>query len=400
MVQAARPEIAENDGNAALLARAGPGRIDDAAVPADAQVVAASGTAVETRARRRLGRRPALDGVRGLAVLLVVADHAHVPLGELWIGVELFFVLSGFLITSLLLEELDRTGRISMRAFYARRARRILPALALLTAAVAAVSLGAHQLQDRWPLCAQLATTWTFTANFTAWLAGAPLGAFTSTWSLSSEEQFYLLWPPVLVAAHRAGWRAPRLLAILATAIAVLIAGAWVTTGQVTSAEPYYSPVGRGAELLIGCALAVAWRSGLIPRVLAARVAGPIALAGCGGLIALGTLNIALDYEAVYISAALFGAVLLLGLLDHQDRLLHRCFAWGPLRYVGRISYGLYIYNDAASRLLHHNLPDSPWWQITPLLLAASLTAAALSYHLIEARFLRRVRISAGRLAG
>ena len=95
---------------------------------------------------RRLGRRPALDGFRGLAVLLVIFDHAHLPLRAAWIGVDLFFVLSGFLITSLLLEESAGTGGIALRAFYARRARRILPALALLTLAVAAVALTAHQL--------------------------------------------------------------------------------------------------------------------------------------------------------------------------------------------------------------------------------------------------------------
>ncbi|HEY3871384.1 MAG TPA: acyltransferase [Actinocrinis sp.] len=129
MVQAARPENAENDGSAVLLAQ----------TPA-----------------RRLGRRPALDGVRGLAVLLVVGDHAHVPLGELWIGVELFFVLSGFLITSLLIEELDRTGRISVRSFYARRARRILPdrpwwqiTPLLLAASIAAAALSYHLIEAR-----------------------------------------------------------------------------------------------------------------------------------------------------------------------------------------------------------------------------------------------------------
>jgi peptidoglycan/LPS O-acetylase OafA/YrhL len=326
--------------------------------------------------------------MRGLAVLLVIGDHAHIPLGDLWIGVELFFVLSGFLITSLLLEELDRTGRISVRRFYTKRARRILPALGLLTVAVAIVSLGAHQLQDRWPLWAQVITTWTFSANVIAWLAGAPLGAFTSTWSLSCEEQFYLLWPPALAALHRAGWRAPRILGALAAAAIALAVGAWLATARVTSAAPYYSPLGRGAELLIGCALAVAWRGGLIPRFLTAHVAGPAALAGCGGLVALGTTNVALSDEIIYISAALFAAVLLLGLLDHEGSALHRCFAWRPLRYIGRISYGLYLYNDAASRLLHHNLPDWQWWEIAPLLLAASLAAAAVSYHIIESRFL------------
>jgi peptidoglycan/LPS O-acetylase OafA/YrhL len=91
----------------------------------------------------------------------------------------------------------------------------------------------------------------------------------------------------------------------------------------------------------------------------------------------------------VYLSAALCGAVLLVNLLEYEGRVLHRCFSWAPLHYTGRISYGLYLYNDAVSRLLHHNLPGASWWLITPLLLIGSYACAALSYRYAEARFLR-----------
>ncbi|HEU5426960.1 MAG TPA: acyltransferase [Actinocrinis sp.] len=345
---------------------------------------------------RRLGRRPALDGFRGLAVLLVIFDHAHLPLRAAWIGVDLFFVLSGFLITSLLLDEAARTGGIALRGFYARRARRILPALALLTLGVAAVSLTAHQLQDRWPLWEQAAATWTFAANAVVWLGGAPLGAFTATWSLACEEQFYLLWPLVLRGALRRGRgrdRGPgRLLVLLLAAAVVLAAAGWAVSasGVAPSADVFFNPLERGAELLLGCALAVAWRHRLLPRALeeaSTRVA-LLALAGLGVL----AWRAPLGTQGTYLLAAVCSALVLHGLLGERPGALAAAFSFRPLRYTGTVSYGLYLYNDAVSRLLHHNLPGRGWPVIAPLLIAGSFACAAVSYRYVEVRFLRRRR--------
>jgi peptidoglycan/LPS O-acetylase OafA/YrhL len=339
---------------------------------------------------RRLGRRPALDGFRGLAVLLVIADHAHLPLRAAWIGVDLFFVLSGFLITSLLLEESARTGGIALRGFYARRARRILPALALLTVLVAAVSLTAHQLLDRWPLWEQAAATWTFAANAVVWLGGAPLGAFTATWSLACEEQFYLLWPLVLRGALRRGRGPRRLLAWLLCAALVLAAAGWAVgaSGAAPGADVFFDPLGRGAELLTGCALAVAWRHRLLPRALEAA-SGPVALPA---VAALGVLawRAPLGTRGTYLAAAVCSALVLHGLLRERPGRLAAAFSFRPLRYTGTVSYGLYLYNDAVSRLLHHNLPGAGWPVIAPLLLAGSFACAAVSHRYVESRFLRR----------
>ncbi|HEU5331723.1 MAG TPA: acyltransferase [Actinocrinis sp.] len=341
---------------------------------------------------RRLGRRPALDGLRGLAVLLVIFDHAHLPLRAAWIGVDLFFVLSGFLITSLLLEESARTGAIALRGFYARRARRILPALALLTLAVVAVALTAHQLLDRWSVWAQAAATWTFVANAVVWLGGAPLGAFTPTWSLACEEQFYLLWPLVLRTALRRDRGPRRLLAWLLAAAVVLATAGWAVsaTGVAPSADVFFNPLERGAELLLGCALAVAWRHRLIPHALE-RASTPVAVLALAGLGAL-AWSAPLGTEGTYLAAAVCSALLLHGLLGERPGALATAFSLRPLRYTGTVSYGLYLYNDAVSRLLHHNLPGRGWPVIAPLLLAGSFACAAVSYRYVEVRFLRRRR--------
>ncbi len=164
--------------------------------------------------RARLGYVPALDGVRAVAVLLVVACHAlSMPGG--FLGVEIFFVLSGFLITTLLLEERQAQGRLGLRSFYIRRVWRLYPALAALLAAWLVLSaLGLTPLPPAGEAVGVLVSG-TYLANAAnAWFFPLPIG-LQHLWSLALEEQFYLLWPPLLalVLYKRIGWRAriPRL---------------------------------------------------------------------------------------------------------------------------------------------------------------------------------------------
>jgi peptidoglycan/LPS O-acetylase OafA/YrhL len=172
----------------------------------------------------RLGHRPALDGIRGVAVVLVLARHIWPEGGAGMVGVDLFFVLSGFLITSLLIEEWVERGGISFTAFYARRALRLLPALyAMLTVFVACSLLFArgdrlvHALKS-----AGLAGTYlTGYAAFDNFFNSRPLGP---VWSLAVEEQFYLLWPLILWLALRRGWSLQRC-AVLAIGLAALDVG-------------------------------------------------------------------------------------------------------------------------------------------------------------------------------
>lgn len=144
-----------------------------------------------------MGRQPALDGIRGGAVLLVMLDHTG-ALGWGWVGVDVFFALSGFLITTLLFEERERNGRISLSAFYKRRARRLLPALFLLLAFVTIAQTRFGVFPSSWPLWQQLAATLLYVNNWVMATGRSPLGPLTLTWSLAQEEQFYLFWPVLL----------------------------------------------------------------------------------------------------------------------------------------------------------------------------------------------------------
>ncbi|MGI8547896.1 MAG: acyltransferase family protein, partial [Gemmatimonadaceae bacterium] len=178
--------------------------------------------------RAALGYRPELDGLRAVAVLGVMVFHSGVALTGGFLGVDMFFVLSGFLITALLMEEWQTGGSISLRAFYARRAIRLLPAL---LGVLAVLWLAVLFLGDRFKTspAIMLSTTgytlgymanWVMALHLDEW--PTPLGHF---WSLAVEEQFYLIWPVLLVTALTL--RAPRWLPIAALSVAILAIGAW-----------------------------------------------------------------------------------------------------------------------------------------------------------------------------
>ncbi len=188
----------------------------------DGRRPAALGVAVSTESSQskptwRLGHEPALDGLRGVAVAIIVAYHLDpraMPGGPL--GVDLFFVLSGFLITSVLIDEHASTGTIRVRAFYVRRARRLFPALAVFLVVVGSIMLGVHAWSD----FVTLGYVVGYVANY-AWNASHLAAPVQHCWSLSIEEQFYLVWPIVLVALlrFRSRWMTTVPVAVLVVAV-------------------------------------------------------------------------------------------------------------------------------------------------------------------------------------
>lgn len=310
----------------------------------------------------RLGYRPALDGLRGVAILLVVAQHALVPgfarSGS--VGVTLFFVLSGFLITTLLLEEQDWHGRISIGAFYVRRARRLLPALAAFLVVMATLSVPA----------VAIASAALYAANWVQ-VAGYAIDPLSHTWSLAVEEQFYLVWPVLFVAV---GLSRRWLLAGIAVAIGLRI-GAWMLTGD--RELTFFATATRADAILAGSLLAVtvrarAWQPG--PRLVTAAVA------------ALAVASVVPDYgflAFVGLPAATAGSVVLVGLAASSTP---RVLAWPSLVYIGAISYGLYLWHGP---LLYWARPTGSAAMIG-LGVVAAVAIAALSHRYVERPFLRR----------
>jgi peptidoglycan/LPS O-acetylase OafA/YrhL len=316
-----------------------------------------------------LGYVPALDGLRAVAITLVVTHHAFDWPSGGWLGVDLFFVLSGFLITTLLLE---RRGRESIGHFYQRRALRLLPALVLLLMVALAVDQS---------LFGMLAGLGYFSNLLMAGGHPAELPqSFSHLWSLAAEEQFYIVWPFVLYFAIRLGTRASFSIAAGAAIVSTVLAFVLFVVGA-SGYRLFYAPDTRAAPILVGCALAL----GLQIRPLSLRRLEIPALALVLGLV------LTMDYARLSVSGppillfALAGAVLIVRAL-HHDVGVSRVLSLAPFVFVGRISYSLYLWHWPLFVWLGvaggFELLDVP-------VIALAVVLAIGSHYLIERPFLR-----------
>src|SRR4051812_7000989 len=340
-----------------------------------------------------MAHRDDIQGLRALAVLLVVLGHARVPfLGGGFVGVDVFFVLSGFLITGLLLAEAERNGSISLVDFYVRRARRILPAAALTLVATALASLVLLNFVRARTAVGDSVHAAAFSANFRFAARGVdyfaqtdPPSPFLHFWSLSVEEQFYFVWPLLLSATLVVGARRRK---VLFAVLAALVAASLAWSVHATAAEPaaaYFSPFTRGWELGLGAGLAVA-------APLLERVPSAVRLvAGWAGLLAVATAATCFsDATPVPGFAALLptaGAALAVvaGMGAAQSRLAAgRALSLRPLGFAGDRSYAYYLWHwpvlILATEYAGHELPLA-----TRLaLLVAAFALACVSYALLE----------------
>lgn len=316
--------------------------------------------------RWRLGRRPALDGLRGVAVLLVVAYHVageKFPAGGI-VGVTAFFVLSGFLITSLLLEEHRSTGRVSLTAFYGRRARRLFPALALMLSIAVPIAL----LTGTVPPASAVAVVF-YSANW--WLlTGHHLGMLIHTWTLSSEEQFYLLWPVALLALRRT--RRPLL---LIGALALVPLAFLSQLSIAVSAD----------ALLLGCGLGVWMHDRPTPRPLPTAVI-PLALSA---MFAACWIHAAPIWATLASSAA--SLVVVYGIATGSAATL---LNGAPMRAIGRRSYGLYLWHlpILTVSLWIGTAAGLGYWQSVAVALPVVFGIVELSWRFVEQPFLRNAR--------
>jgi len=355
------------------------------------------------------GFRPDIEGLRGIAVALVVLFHAGLlsnsatQISGGFIGVDLFFVVSGFLITGLLIRERERTGRISMSRFYARRVRRILPAamVVLLVTFVAANSL--ITLVERPSVMQDGASAALSIANIrfamtTDYFHPVNYSPFLHFWSLGVEEQFYLVWPALMAIV---AWKAPRLGAAVALTIVVVasfIASLMITDSSTSTA--FYMLPTRAWQLGAGGLVAVgAGSMDRLPRAIRAAAGHLLAFTGWGALAALITAAFAIDsvttpYPGMAAIVPTIAGVLLI--VSGQERtgpgLLLRL---APVRFLGKISYSLYLWHWPFLIL-------GGIWLVGPLdtmstpqalaLAALAVPVSAASWLLIEEPF-RRGRI-------
>ena len=349
--------------------------------------------AADLQAKLHQTHIPALDGLRAIAVFLVIFYHfgfSRVPGGR---GVTAFFVLSGFLITWLLLKENERSGTVSLSGFYMRRVLRIFPAFYCYWALLIALLLATHKAIP-WP---HAWSSFFYTSNYYIALFGDPENGFSHTWSLAIEEQFYLLWPLAFL-----WWR--RNLARLTTYLVCIIGAVWLYRAalvfllKVDQVYIYAAFDTRLDHLMIGCLLAVVLKRGAFSSFwekACANVYLPLlTVVLLAGSIFFGELwyDRYRDVFGFAVEPLLF-AVLVVQLIRFCTSLPWRWIEWPVLRYLGRISYSLYLYQQITLYPVRKALAAQP--VIIQLAAAIILTVvvATASYYLIERPFLKLKKV-------
>ena len=331
--------------------------------------------------------RPDVQGLRAVAVLLVVASHVVAQPTGGYVGVDVFFVISGFLITGLLLREHARTGRVSLREFYARRVRRLLPAGVLALAATNVVAYLVFQGERATQTLTDAAWALGFLANVRFAAIGTdyfdearPPSPVQHYWSLAVEEQYYLVWPWLLLGLLLLVRGRRRVLFLLVAALAGA-SFAWSvvsTAGDPTAA--YFSTPARAWELGVGALLALALHSRLLPRLVPWAGAALTWL----GLAATAAAAVLLDEQTPFPGSAaalpVGGAALVLlgGTAGGRNPLLVNPVG----EYVGRISYSLYLWHWPAVVVGAALLPEGP--ERVAAVLGAAFALAIACHHLVE----------------
>jgi peptidoglycan/LPS O-acetylase OafA/YrhL len=335
-------------------------------------------------------RVTSLDGLRALAILGVLGVHAglgHLPGGHL--GVSVFFVISGYLITAQLVREFDERGRLDLRHFYRRRAARLFPALALCLAVAGTWALAHSSVRD---VAVGLGSAALYVGNVAAAITGGEhLADFEWSWTLSLEEQFYLLWPAaLLLVAFRRRWALGLLLA------GVLLSEVCRAVQPLVGATPgiYFAPHTRMSGLLLGAALALLpvrrWVTRLRPLSATLCCAAALGLVAAGYLVA--DVHSRVTY-VVWIPAIELAAALLVASSWHRaSPAMDRLLSLRPLAHLGRISYGVYLWNVPVLLAVRTMLgPDVRGSVSTLIAVPAILAVAQLSWTLLERPILRRV---------
>ena len=342
---------------------------------------------------------PALDGLRAISILLVLTVHlrliaphskAFLPLGG-FLGVDVFFVISGFLITSLLLAEHRQSGSISLKNFYYRRILRLFPALTavLLFACLVALVVGSFSALGLTNI--RLASTVFYFANWIRAYEGTDTWFLFHFWSLSVEEQFYLLWPALLLFLLRQQVSRKNIFLIVLAMIvtsAVLKPVLFLTGSSIN--RIYYGSDTRADSVLIGCASALLLSFGFIrPNERAPLIAGSLARASAIVLVAF--VCFAGDgFKPLYVGGltlvSLCCAAIIVYLILTPDGAVSGWLSSSPMQWMGKRSYGLYLWHWPMFEIARL-LPNEALTVFAGI--ALTFLAALLSYRYIEVPFLR-----------
>ncbi|AWB44044.1 acetyltransferase [Paenibacillus sp. CAA11] len=363
-----------------------------------------------------------LDGLRALAVIAVVIYHLNsswAPGGLL--GVSVFFVLSGYLITDILLAKKEELGHFDLKDFWLRRARRLLPAMLsmLLVVIFWAALFGRDHLsamRGDVPAALLYISNWWFIFHKVSYFDSfGPLSPLGHLWSLAVEEQFYLIWPLVLGIALYFGLKKGKLaLWMLGAALISALAMALLYSPGTDPSRVYYGTDTRIFSLLCGAALAAVWPSRKLKPSVSQSARNILDLAGAATLVAAGYMVLKTnEYQPFLYRGGLLllsiAAAVTVAAIAHPAGRLGQCLAWAPLRWIGVRSYGLYLWHYPVIVMTTPSVSTGPVSLIRVLLqVLASLILAALSWHYIEepirhgamGRLWSRARVLVGKPGG
>lgn len=335
-----------------------------------------SGRRVAPIRSKSLTYMPALDGARAIAVLMVFVIHALPESGfPGGLGVDIFFVISGFLITRILVKEHNRTGKLDLKTFYIKRLLRLYPAFLVMV--IVTVFLW-------WLLDVSFVTNLiyaavsvTYLANIAMTVAGTGIYTYQHTWSLAMEEQFYLLWPVLLIGLLSWKWTRDHIILTLSVLTIASFAG-WVLVG----AEMPFNPLVKAGGLLFGCILAflsdhAVWRRTSVGMIGVLGLAVAIALEWSGIIDRTWSLPL-----------ATVTAGLLIMHLAYGESPVTRVLSLRPLVWIGTVSYGFYLWHYPILLILMASFPTIPIVRFT-IALALTLVVTMLSMRFIELPALR-----------
>ena len=343
---------------------------------------------------------PYLDGLRGYSILTVVVLHCtlsiHVPrwlipaklmFGNGQLGVNIFFAISGFLITTLLVREREQTGTISLRGFYERRIARIFPAAYAYIAAIAVLAfIAIVQLRTGAFLAASL-FGWNYAGLLGLTAGSTDAQVLNHFWSLSLEEQFYLFWPSCLLLFGLRGSKIIALIVIAALPIVRLASYALFPESRPQLTEMFHTGVD---QIFWGALAALAYAEGAHLKWTRHRWFGWLLL-GYAVVTVFVVAGAAEEFHGIarFIAPTVyssFASLLLLWLLSGRTGMIRTILEWKPLRWIGLLSYSLYVWQQIFLA------PQSPLLTPFPINVGCALLAAILSYYLVEAPLRRRIR--------
>jgi peptidoglycan/LPS O-acetylase OafA/YrhL len=344
----------------------------------------------------RLGYRPVLDGVRAIAILGVLGVHVHLPF--VWgggYGVDLFFVLSGCLISILLLQEWDVYGRINIKKFYLRRTFRLMPPLFVLLTVYTIVQIVLSR-SGRWLIEGLLAIIF-YVANW--YEIYNPLGALQHTWSLAVEEQFYLIWPALLCLFLKLWGKKKGMIVGLSMGIVLLcVTRAWLWMNGASHGRLWLGTDTRGDALLAGCIAGIVLQWNIISHKYEKRIKVMAWLSATTIILMLMLFHpryIDWLYAGGWTAMNLVMALFIFCVLHQPPPMMRMVLESRPLVWIGKLSYSLYLWHN----LVNYAVDE---WHLPRFSISVkfvlSFIAAMLSYYFIErfgARLKERLMVNA-----